>query len=260
MAAKKRTTSTPPDNRSEAEKRDEQRKQFVAQKKAQGVSAKEANTQFYVQTRVKELTAKGVKVDTAKRQQLRQNYQSGQVKRAGFGVTPASGKPKPVTTPTTTTTPKSETKKNTSGMSSKPTVRTGRETSSYTTSRTQSVPDRMGNPARKRTGPETTSFVSAQKKKGGIFGFVSGVDRTLTATNPIYGANRDYFGRIASAASTGKSVSDSVKKGVVAKVKQDAMLAPTLLANTPALLAAKGTYETLGRLGVPLPGYKKKKK
>ena len=91
MAAKKRTKTTETDNRSEAEKRDEQRKQFVAQKKAQGVSAKEANTQFYVQTRVKELTAKGVKVDAAKRQELRQNYQSGNVRRAGFGVTPASG-------------------------------------------------------------------------------------------------------------------------------------------------------------------------
>ena len=113
MAAKKRTKTTETDNRSEADKRDEQRKQFVAQKKAQGVSTKEANTQFYVQTRVKELTAKGVKVDAAKRQELRANYESGNVKRAGFGVTPVSGG-KPASKP--------------SSKPAKPTTRTGPET------------------------------------------------------------------------------------------------------------------------------------
>lgn len=92
MAAKKRTKTTETDNRSEADKREEARKQFVAQKRAQGVSVKEANTQFYVQTRAKELAAKGVTVDAAKRKELRQNYESGNVKRAGFGVTPATGK------------------------------------------------------------------------------------------------------------------------------------------------------------------------
>jgi hypothetical protein len=140
MAAKKRTKTTESDNRSEAEKRDEQRKQFVAQKKAQGVSTKEANTQFYVQTRVKEIKATGGTVDAAKRQQLRQNYASGQVKRAGFGVTPASGKPKPVTNtatkPVTNTPPKPEPKKNTN-----PT----------TSTRVQSVPDRMANPRKNQT-------------------------------------------------------------------------------------------------------------
>lgn len=146
MAAKKRTKTAETDNRSEADKREEQRKQFVAQKKAQGVSTKEANTQFYVQTRVKELTAKGVKVDAAKRQQLRANYESGNVKRAGFGVTPASG-----------------------GKSGgKPAQKT----------RVQAVPDRMANPRRnqtmadraknpprKRTGPEPSGYLTGQARR-----------------------------------------------------------------------------------------------
>lgn len=128
MAAKKNTKPTQTDNRSEADKRDEQRKQFVAQKKAQGVSVKEANTQFYVQTRAKELAAKGVKVDAAKRKELRQNYESGSVKRAGFGVTPATGgKPtsKPSSNPTkmpkrTSAETKSYTKRTVTPMGNQP--------------------------------------------------------------------------------------------------------------------------------------------
>lgn len=138
MAAKKRTKTTETDNRSEADKREEARKQFVAQKKAQGVSVKEANTQFYVQTRAKELAAKGVTVDAAKRKQLRQNYESGNVKRAGFGVTPASGK---------------------TGAGGKPAK-----------TRVQAVPDRMASPRRNQTMVDrmpspgrTTSGVSADR-------------------------------------------------------------------------------------------------
>lgn len=120
MAAKKRTKTTETDNRSEADKRDEQRKQFVVQKRAQGVSVKEANTQFYVQTRAKELAAKGVKVDAAKRKELRQNYESGNVRRAGFGVTPVTG--------------------GKTGGGGKPAK-----------TRVQAVPDRMANPRKNQT-------------------------------------------------------------------------------------------------------------
>lgn len=148
MAAKKRTKTTETDNRSEADKRDEQRRQFVAQKKAQGVSAKEANTQFYVQTRAKELAAKGVKVDAAKRQELRQNYQSGNVRRAGFGVTPASsGK---------------------TGGGRKPTAKTrvqavpDRMASSR---RNQTMADRVKNPPRKRTGPEPSAYLTGKARR-----------------------------------------------------------------------------------------------
>lgn len=251
MAAKKRTTSTTPDNRSEAEKRDEARKQFVAQKKAQGVSVKEANTQFYVQTRVKELTAKGVTVDAAKRKELRQNYESGNVKRAGFGVTPVTGG--------------AANKSNNNRKTPALPARMGRESTSFTGStkptRIQSAPDRMNGPRRNQTVPDRLASSSAPNKgKGGLSGFISGVDRNLRAANPVYGSNRDYIGNIVSAASKGKNIGDSSRKAVVAKLKQDAILLPAIMSSSPILIGAKGAYESIGRLGVPLPGYKKNKK
>lgn len=47
---------------------------------------KAARQKFFVQTRAKELAAKGVTVDAAKRKELRQKFQSGNVSRAGFGA------------------------------------------------------------------------------------------------------------------------------------------------------------------------------
>lgn len=91
---------------------DQQRKQFVAAKVAQGVSRDTAKQQFYVQTRVKELKAAGKEVTPAVRAQLRQNWQAGNVKRAEFGAPKKAG--------------------DNGGSSPKPTVRTGSETSSYT--------------------------------------------------------------------------------------------------------------------------------
>ena len=47
---------------------------------------KAARQKFFVQTRAKELAAKGITVDAAKRKELRQKFQSGNVSRAGFGA------------------------------------------------------------------------------------------------------------------------------------------------------------------------------
>jgi hypothetical protein len=47
---------------------------------------KMARQKFFVQTRMKELEAKGKPVDAAKRKELRQKFQSGNVSRAGFGA------------------------------------------------------------------------------------------------------------------------------------------------------------------------------
>lgn len=60
------------------------RKQAVGAMKQKGVKAGEARKRFYVQTRAAELSAKGVKVDKAKRQELRKKFESGSVARAGF--------------------------------------------------------------------------------------------------------------------------------------------------------------------------------
>jgi hypothetical protein len=60
------------------------RKQAVGAMKEKGVKAGEARKRFYVQTRAAELSAKGVKVDKAKRQELRKKFDSGSVARAGF--------------------------------------------------------------------------------------------------------------------------------------------------------------------------------
>jgi hypothetical protein len=54
---------------------------------ASNAAAKKAARQkFFVQTRVKEMEAKGKTVDAAKRKELRQKFQSGNVSRAGFGA------------------------------------------------------------------------------------------------------------------------------------------------------------------------------
>jgi hypothetical protein len=60
------------------------RKQAVGAMKQKGVKAGEARKRFYVQTRAAELSAKGVKVDKAKRQELRKKFASGDVSRKGF--------------------------------------------------------------------------------------------------------------------------------------------------------------------------------
>lgn len=77
------------------------RKQAVGAMKKQGIKAGEARKRFYVQTRSAELAAKGVKVDKAKRQELRKKFAAGEVSRAGFykkGEKAKMGSSKPGTT------------------------------------------------------------------------------------------------------------------------------------------------------------------
>jgi len=127
MAAKKmkKSSTAPAPAPAPPPSLEEQRKKFVAEKVAQGVSREAAKQQFYVQTRVKELKAAGKEVTPAVRAQLRQNWQTGKVKRAAFGA------PKKATTTTTSTSTKAATPS---------TTRMGPETTSYTTKK----PDRMG--------------------------------------------------------------------------------------------------------------------
>ena len=49
-------------------------------------SKQAARQKFFVQTRIKEMEAKGQTVDAAKRKELRKKFQSGNVSRAGFGA------------------------------------------------------------------------------------------------------------------------------------------------------------------------------
>ena len=80
------------------------RQKFVSEKVAsKGISAKQGNQRFYVQTRMAEMKAKGKTVTPEMRKQLQQKFQSGNVARKGFAA-PAkkAGVVKPVvTTPVT---------------------------------------------------------------------------------------------------------------------------------------------------------------
>jgi hypothetical protein len=54
-------------------------------------SKQAARQKFFVQTRIKEMEAKGQTVDAAKRKELRKKFQSGNVSRAGFGAPKKKG-------------------------------------------------------------------------------------------------------------------------------------------------------------------------
>jgi len=68
-------------------KRVSDRKAFVSEKKAsKGITDKQANQRFFVQTRMAEMKAKGKTVTPEMRKQLQQKFQSGDVARKGFGA------------------------------------------------------------------------------------------------------------------------------------------------------------------------------
>jgi hypothetical protein len=71
-------------------------------------SKQAARQKFFVQTRIKELEAKGQTVSAAKRKELRQKFQSGNVSRAGFGAPKkkAAGSGTSTSTVTSKVTPK----------------------------------------------------------------------------------------------------------------------------------------------------------
>lgn len=128
------------------------RRQFVKDQAAKGVSKDIAMKRFYVQTRVAELQKAGKPVDAQVRAQLRQNWESGKVKRAEFGA------PKPVS-------------KKASGP-----VRKGPETKSYTKNAPPAVmPGTAGGgmvgkkkvSAPKRMGAETTSYTKPKPTRTG---------------------------------------------------------------------------------------------
>lgn len=84
-------------------KRVSDRKAFVSEKKAsKGITDKQANQRFFVQTRMSEMKAKGKTVTPEMRKQLQQKFQSGDVARKGF----AAPKKKAVSSSSTTTTTK----------------------------------------------------------------------------------------------------------------------------------------------------------
>ena len=67
------------------------RKEAVKAGTAKGLDAKEARKRFYVETRVAELKKKGVTVDAAKRKELREKFNSGDVSRKGFAAPKKTG-------------------------------------------------------------------------------------------------------------------------------------------------------------------------
>tara|TARA_R110000822_G_C15233164_1_gene485533 strand:- start:44 stop:418 length:375 start_codon:yes stop_codon:yes gene_type:complete len=68
-------------------KRVSDRKAFVAEKKtSKGITDKQANQRFFVQTRMAEMKAKGKTVTPEMRKQLQQKFQSGNVSRKGFAA------------------------------------------------------------------------------------------------------------------------------------------------------------------------------
>ena len=105
-------------------KRVSDRKAFVSEKKAsKGITDKQANQRFFVQTRMAEMKAKGKTVTPEMRKQLQQKFQSGNVARKGFGAP----KKKAVSSSSTTTTTKP-----TVTTTTKPTVTSSSTTSTST--------------------------------------------------------------------------------------------------------------------------------
>ena len=63
------------------------RQKFVSEKVAsKGITKKQANQRFFVQTRMAEMKAKGKTVTPEMRKQLQQKFQSGDVARKGFAA------------------------------------------------------------------------------------------------------------------------------------------------------------------------------
>ena len=68
-------------------KRVSDRKAFVSEKKvSKGITDKQANQRFFVQTRMAEMKAKGKTVTPEMRKKLQQRFQSGDVARKGFAA------------------------------------------------------------------------------------------------------------------------------------------------------------------------------
>ena len=68
-------------------KRVSDRKAFVSEKTgAKGITKKQANQRFFVQTRMSEMKAKGKTVTPEMRKKLQQKFQSGDVARKGFAA------------------------------------------------------------------------------------------------------------------------------------------------------------------------------
>ena len=93
-------------------KRVSDRKAFVSEKKAsKGITDKQANQRFFVQTRMAEMKAKGKTVTPEMRKQLQQKFQSGDVSRRGFAA------PKKNTGSFSSVTPKVTSRTDSSGRS-----------------------------------------------------------------------------------------------------------------------------------------------
>ena len=110
-------------------KRVSDRKAFVSEKTAaKGITKKQANQRFFVQTRMAEMKAKGKTVTPEMRKKLQQKFQSGNVSRKGF----AAPKKKAVSSSSTTTT----TKPTVTSSPTKPTVTSSPSTPSKVQPRT----------------------------------------------------------------------------------------------------------------------------
>ena len=135
---------------------------------ASNAAAKKAARQkFFVQTRAKELAAKGITVDAAKRKELRQKFQSGNVSRAGFGA--PKKKAASSTSSSSVTTPK-VTSKMTPRTDSRGSTGFGKTT--LKPSYGKGSPNYLSNPAQRIRSRDTTlrgstnPYNKSQKERG----------------------------------------------------------------------------------------------
>ena len=135
-------------------KRVSDRKAFVSEKKAsKGITDKQANQRFFVQTRMSEMKAKGKTVTPEMRKQLQQKFQSGGVTRKGFaapkkstGGTSSSSSSSSSSSVTSISTPKVQPRSTTSNM---------KGVSGY--GRTMTRPENMGTKPKRRENPRPQS-------------------------------------------------------------------------------------------------------
>ena len=133
-------------NRDMIASRKENRKAFVAQKTAEkGITKKQANQRFYVQTRIGEMKAKGKTVTPEMRKQLQQKFQSGDVSRKGFAA------------------PKKKVSSSSSSSSNLPAI-SGTPTAS--SSKGRSATSNMKGVSGYKAGSTKSSSMSADSKKG----------------------------------------------------------------------------------------------
>ena len=200
-------------------KRVSDRKAFVSEKKAsKGITDKQANQRYYVQTRMAEMKAKGKTVTPEMRKQLQQKFQSGNVARKGFAA-PAkkTSVASSLGSGVSKVTPKVQSRTDTEGrMGSKAAPKVRSATSNMQGIRGYGRVDSKG-----RTGFGATSSKSgsmAQKRSG----FAAANPRTAELFGGVYGAVKAVGRAVNNSRNDPSRVSMSAAANRAAKAKADA--------------------------------------